>query len=208
MGSKDNSIKNLIVDFGGVLVGLDRNRCISRFKALGVEDIDGLINFYVQNDLFGRHEKGAIDDAQFRDGLRAATDTTNPSDDEIDEAWNAFLTDVPRHKLDALKRKRAEGFKVFLLSNTNNIHWTYSVRHFFSADGYHLDDCFDRVFLSYELKLVKPDPAIFKTVLDAAGIDASETLFIDDSEANCQAARFLGISTIHVTPDVDWTTMI
>ncbi len=208
MGNINKGIKSLIVDFGGVLVGLDRDRCIERFRSSGVDDVENLIKFYVQDDLFGKHEKGLIDDAQFRAGLRAATSGIQPSDEEIDAAWNAFLTDVPRCKLDALKDKRASGCKVFLLSNTNHIHWTYAVKHFFSDEGYSLDDCFDQVFLSYEMKMVKPDPSIFKAVLDTTGAEACETLFIDDSEANCRTAQSLGINIIHATPGVDWTKMI
>lgn len=205
MGS---NIRNLIIDFGGVLVGLDRDRCIRRFEALGVKDVDRLIDFYLQNDLFGKHEKGLISDDEFRAGLKSISSGKCPGDDEIDAAWNAFLTGVPRHKLDVLKAKRAEGFKVFMLSNTNHIHWTYSLRHFFNEAGYGINDCFDRVFLSFEMKLVKPDPAIFKAVLEATGARAEETLFVDDSEANCNAAAGLGIGTIHATGENDWTTMI
>jgi putative hydrolase of the HAD superfamily len=58
-------------------------------------------------------------------------------------------------------------------------------------------DYFEETFLSYEMHLAKPDKAIFEKMLSEANLLPEETLFIDDSEANCQAAASLGIQVHH-----------
>ena len=66
------------------------------------------------------------------------------------------------------------------------------------------EDYFEKMYLSYEMKMVKPAEEIFRGVLDDANLDPRETFFIDDSEANCQGAQALGISTYTVKPGEDW----
>ena len=63
---------------------------------------------------------------------------------------------------------------------------------------------FERIYLSYRLHLAKPDPAIFRHVLADAGLQADETLFIDDNADNCSAAQSLGIHTLLQSAANDW----
>lgn len=201
-----DNIKNLIIDLGGVLIGLNRQKCIDTFKEMGVENIDGLIERYVQDGIFGRHEQGLITDEEFHDGLRKLGNSTL-QDWQIDQAWCNFLEDIPDYKIEFLKKAKKK-YKVFLLSNTNNIHWQFVVRQFFSRPGYTIDDCFHKTFLSYEMKLVKPDAEIFRQLLTETGIVPQETLFIDDSAENCRSAEQLGIKTYTPQPYEDWTVKI
>ncbi|MCI6617517.1 MAG: HAD-IA family hydrolase, partial [Prevotella sp.] len=71
-----------------------------------------------------------------------------------------------------------------------------------------VDDYFDACFLSYEMHLFKPDEEIFRQTLLEAGIEAGETLFVDDLPANCEAARALGIHVLHETTGTDWMSKI
>lgn len=202
---KDN-VKNLLVDFGGILVGLDRIRCISSFRNLGIHNVDKMIELYFQEGIFGRHEKGLVSDTEFRDILRSESEQVL-SDSQIDDAWCSFLTGVPQYKLDFLKETR-KSRKVFLLSNTNNIHWQFALNNIFNLPGYGINDLFDKVYLSFELKMVKPDLSIFDFVLKDADICAQETLFIDDSKTNCMAAEELGIMTYNASASENWTCKI
>ena len=61
-----------------------------------------------------------------------------------------------------------------------------------------MDDLFEKIFLSYEMGIMKPHPDIYQRVLEEAGIRAEETLFLDDNADNIRAASALGIQTIHV----------
>ena len=164
-----DGIKNLIFDFGGVLINLDRNACRMAFEQLGIESI---------------HES-VLDDAQ------------------IDDAWNSMLADIPSYKLDSLLELKHR-YHIMLLSNTNSIHWQWAVRNRFRYKGLEVEDFFDRIYLSYELHMQKPDKEIFKYVLEDAGIAPEETFFIDDSVANCSAAEQLGIRTYCCPARSDW----
>lgn len=200
---ESKGIKNLLIDFGGVLINLDRQRCIGNFKKLGFENIEELLNIYHQQGVFMAQEKGLITPAEFRDEVRKMMGK-QVSDKEIDTAWNSFLIDIPTYKLDLLLRLR-EKYVVYLLSNTNEIHWKWSCENVFTFRTFKVEDYFEKIYLSYEMQLVKPDPEIFKAVLADANIDPKETFFIDDSNENCEIARELGISTYTPTAGEDWS---
>lgn len=91
---KRKGIKNLIFDFGGVLINLDRQRCIENFRKLGLEKVDELLGMYSQQGIFMQHEKGLISSAQFRDSIRGQI-TQEVTDEQIDAAWNKFLGGYP-----------------------------------------------------------------------------------------------------------------
>jgi len=63
---KRRGIKNLIIDFGGVLIDLDRQRCLENFRKLGLPDVEVMLDLYHQQDFFQKYEKGLITSAEFR----------------------------------------------------------------------------------------------------------------------------------------------
>lgn len=199
------NIKNLIVDFGGVLIDLDRQRCLENFKELGFADVERALDLYHQQDFFQQYEKGLISSAEFRDVIRGKIGRDVP-DDRIDAAWNSFLVGIPSYKLDLLLALRKD-YVVYLLSNTNEIHWKWSCKHAFPYKTFQVEDYFEQIFLSYEMKMAKPDAAIFRSVLEDAGLNPEETFFIDDSEANCATARSLGIATYTPKAGEDWSRL-
>lgn len=198
-----DNIKNLIIDFGGVLIDLDRERCIENFRKLGMPDVEEMLHDSHQEGFLLLHEKGLIDAAEFREGIRQRIGKP-VSDEAIDEAWNSFLVGIPAYKLDLLLELR-QHYVVYLLSNTNDIHWEWSCKNAFPHKGFRVEDYFEQIFLSYRMKMAKPDPEIFERVLAETGIDPAETLFIDDSDANCRTAQALGISTYTPKAHEDWS---
>ena len=202
---RKKGIKNLIFDFGGVLINLDRQRCIDNFKKLGLGQVEELIGQFSQQGVFMQLEKGLVSSAEFRDNIRGLAGRAL-TDKQIDAAWNSMLGNIPSYKLDALLKLR-EKYMVYLLSNTNEIHWKWSCVHAFPHKGFREKDYFEQIFLSYEMKQVKPDTEIFETVLKTTGIRPEETFFIDDSEANCQTAASLGIATYTPQAGEDWTPL-
>lgn len=196
-------IKNLIIDFGGVLIDLDRQRCLDNFKKLGMPDTEVVLDVYHQQDFFQQYEKGLITTAEFRDVIREKIGKP-VTDARIDEAWNSFLVNIPTYKLDLLLNLRKD-YVVYLLSNTNELHWQWSCQHAFPYKTFRVEDYFEHIFLSYEMKMAKPDAEIFRRVLDETGIVPQETLFIDDSDANCRTAETLGISTYTPEAHEDWS---
>ena len=114
---KRKGIKNLIVDFGGVLIDLDRQRCLENFRELGLPDVEHTLDLYHQQDFFQKYEKGLITSAEFREVIRGKIGKP-VTDAQIDDAWNSFLVSIPTFKLDLLLELRKK-YVVYLLSNTN-----------------------------------------------------------------------------------------
>lgn len=200
---KSKGIKNLIIDFGGVLIDLDRKRCIENFKKLGFANVEDYLNIFHQQGVFMDQEKGLITPVEFRNEVRDIMGKI-VSDKQIDAAWNSFLVNIPTYKLDLLLKLR-EKYVVYLLSNTNEIHWKWSCKHAFPYRTFKAEDYFEKIYLSYEMKMVKPDPEIFKAVIEDADINPKETFFIDDSDSNCKVAQELGISTYTPQAGEDWS---
>lgn len=188
-------MKNIIFDLGGVLVGFDRQRSIDAFERIGCGKVADYIRDHRTEDLFYRIELGEISTHVFCEEVRLMT-ATNAADEAIIEAWNVLLKPVTTERLQRLRELREAGHRLFLLSNTNDMHWQYC--------GHQVVDCFERVFLSYEMRLSKPDPQIFAEVLRQADIEACDTLFIDDNADNIAAAASLGIKTFHNQNIDDW----
>lgn len=194
-------ITTLIFDFGGVLINLDRQRCIDAFVQLGLRDIDRLIDNYAQAGIFAQLENGDITTDEFHNGVRQIVG--KPIDDhDIDAALNAFLLDIPDAKL-ALLRDLHRHFRLLLLSNTNAIHFPHSVQTQIATKGYQLDQLIDKCYLSYELHLSKPQPEIFRFLLESEQLTPTECLFLDDSARNIDTAKALGFNTILVPPHAD-----
>lgn len=200
---KNRGIKNLLIDLGGVLINLDRQRCVENFKKLGIPNVEKHLDVYHQDGIFMQLEKGLITPADFRNGIRGMMDKV-VSDKQIDAAWNSFLVDIPSYKLDLLLKLR-EKYVVFLLSNTNEIHWKWICKNAFPYRTFKVEDYFEKTYLSFEMKMAKPEPEIFKAVIEDAGITAEETFFIDDSAINCKVAQELGIATYTAKAGEDWS---
>lgn len=200
---KRKGIKNLIVDFGGVLIDLDYQRCLDSFRKLGLPDVEHILDIYHQQDFFSNYEKGLISSVDFRNIIREKIGRII-TDARIDAAWNSFLVGIPAYKLDLLLELRKD-YVVYLLSNTNDIHWRWSCKNAFPYKTFRVEDYFEHVFLSYEMRMAKPDKEIFQSVLDDTGIIPEETFFIDDSKANCLTAQSLGISTYTPEANEDWS---
>lgn len=197
----ENKIKNIVFDMGGVLVGLNARRCIDAFRAIGAQEIAIYVEEHRTEDLFLDIELGHITTHDFCDEVRHIA-RCKADDAQIIAAWNELTSVIPDEKL-AMLRTLNRRYRMFLLSNTNEMHWRKH-EHDFLRDGHRVEDYFEHVFLSYEMQMKKPDAEIFEAVLSQAGLNAEETLFIDDSLENCQAAGRLGIHTLHETTGHDW----
>ena len=195
-------IKNIVFDLGGVLVGLDSQRCIKAFEEIGCGEVAGYVRDHRVEDLFLEQELGRISTRQFCDEVRRICCCT-ASDEQISWAWNELLGPVSDEKL-ALLESLSGKYRLFLLSNTNDIHWQKSATDFFHCDDIRCRKYFEQLFLSYEIHLAKPQREIFEYVRDTAGIVPEETVFIDDSLVNCMSAAAVGYQTIHETSGTDW----
>ncbi|MCH5326286.1 MAG: HAD family phosphatase [Duncaniella sp.] len=200
-------IKNLLFDLGGVIMDLDRNRCVEAFNALGMREADDFLGVYGQKGDFLALERGEIDADEFRRRIRPLFD--HPvTDTEIDTAFNRFLVGIPRHRLEALRRLRCEGYRIYLLSNTNPIMMNSYIAEQFRQEGLEMADYFDGAVCSYIAKCYKPEPEIFDYTCRTCGIKPEETLFFDDSQANVDAAIAFGFSAELVVPGTEFADIV
>ncbi|NTV83272.1 MAG: HAD family phosphatase [Bacteroidales bacterium] len=190
-------VKNIIFDFGGVIIPVDPMAYAGGMIELGCEDIAGLHEQFLRDQVYIRFEKGEMSPEEFRQLLR--TGFNNPvTDAQLDHAWNLMLGEVPPHHVTFLEEIKSK-YRTFLLSNTNKIHYDHYQAQFCKVYSYNsLDDLFEKAYYSFQLKLYKPDAAIFDYVLKDSGLIAVETLFIDDNKENVEAARRAGLQAIHL----------
>lgn len=184
-------------DLGGVIMDIDRQRCVDYFAALGMNNADDFFDAYRQKGPFLRLESGQISADEFRAEMKRLL-PPGATDAEIDRGLSLFLRGIPEERLDTLRRLRAEGHGVWLLSNTNPIMWVNDIMPEFRKQGLDITAYFDGTLTSFEAGVCKPDRRIYELALAKFGIPAAETTFFDDGPANVEAARACGINAVLV----------
>lgn len=190
------NIKNILFDLGGVIMDIEKQRCVDAFKKIGLTDADKFFGDYGQGGPFGQLEEGTITAAQWREQVRSLIGKS-VSDNDIDNAFMAFLIGIPVYRLENLRLLRKK-YRIYLLSNTNPVMWNAYIADQFCREGLTRNDYFDGMVTSFEARALKPSADIFDYTAKTLSIKPEETIFIDDSKSNCDAAAALGWGTIHV----------
>ncbi len=191
-------IKNLLFDMGNVIIDINIPLTHRAFAQLASLDAEAANELFRAKAFFRHFEVGEVSESEFRAMLKREFRGEAWTDSAIDAAWCALLLEMPKERLELLA-KLSRKYRVFLLSNTNPIHVREITRRA-AALGVDFPGLFEKMYLSSEMGLMKPDPAIYERVLADAGLVAEETLFVDDSLDNILAANALGIQTIHLNP--------
>lgn len=195
-----DKIKNIIFDLGGVIIDLDRRMAVDALDRLGLNDASAMLGEYEQKGPFLMLEKGQISSSEIYDIIlpHCAKGTTC---NDIRDAFEQFLRGIPVERLQMLDKLREKGFRLFVLSNTNPIMYNHWIDNAFRGDGKTINDYFDGIVTSYQERMCKPDPALFKKVYERYGLTPGETLMLDDSEANVKAARSVGLQAKRITKE-------
>lgn len=186
-------IKNIIFDFGGVVIDIDEQLTINEFAKLGVNDISKADSpEFIE--IVRKFEKGIFTPEIFRNKLREYFELS-ATDQEIDDAWNALLFDIPAERIKVIEKVK-KNYNIFLLSNSNEIHYDLYVRDLQLRFGYtEFAELFHQAYFSFDLHLSKPKPEIYEFVMYQEDLNPAETLFIDDKIENIEAAKKLGFQT-------------
>lgn len=189
-------IKNIIFDLGGILLNIDFNIATKNFKKLGVNAFDQFFRQDHASELFSNLETGKISPIQFYHSFLSETGITITYE-ELTEAWNSLLLDFPLDRIELLEELRKD-YNLYLFSNTNQIHYDAFTASFKALTGKNFNDYFKKAYYSHEIGLRKPHTQAFEFILKEQHLIPSETLFIDDTFPNVQAAKLLGLKTIHI----------
>ncbi len=181
-------IKNIIFDFGDIFINLDKQIIFREAQKYGGTPQLTPELQKINNDF----EVGAISPDEFILALRGVYPKATPQ--EITDIWNGMLLDFPDYRLDFISNlAKKNEYRLFLLSNTNAIHIPYLAEKWGQERFNRFKNCFEKFYLSQEIRMRKPDAEIFEFVLNENGLKAEETFFIDDTEENTDAAEKLGI---------------
>ena len=186
-------IKNIIFDFGDVFLNLDKAGPSKVLKQKGIDSITK-----EDEDLLRTYEVGKLTSEEVIQHFNKSYSLKN---DEFKWIWNSMLLDFPDHRFHFLKNlKSSNKYRLFLLSNTNEIHIDW-VKEDWGMERYdEFKSCFEKFYLSHEIHLRKPNTDIYEFVLSENQLKPDETFFIDDTKVNTDAASELGIKTWNIDP--------
>lgn len=181
-----------IFDMGNVIIDIDFNRVFDKWSELSGTPSEEIKSRFTFGNIFQLHECGKISDIEFAELLCEEMGITLSFED-FAEGWHAIFISLRPEVIDIMERLREQGHRVVVLSNTNRLHLDYWPEHYpeIAASS-------DFLYLSQDLGMRKPDPEIFKYVLQSEEFEAADAVFFDDVEENVKAAQALGIHSIHV----------
>ena len=195
-------IKDIVFDFGGVLIEIDTANALRKFNNLGLDNPERYLNSYKQEGAFYALENGDINADEFVQQLSQLCGRELTYNDAF-EGWMGFVVKVQTEYLNWLQDLRSS-YRLSILSNTNPFLQGWARSCSFTPDGKSLDDLFDKLFLSYLMHCSKPSDEIYLKMLRDGNMRPEETLFVDDGTKNIEVARNLGINVLQVKNGEDW----
>ena len=180
-------IKNIIFDFGDIFINLDKQAPLLEMAKFGFTELTPELD-----TIFKKYEMGLMESDDFINRLQAIF--TNATKDQIKDAWNSIILDFPEDRLKFIEKlKNDNQYRLFLLSNTNDLHID-KVKESMGLERFNrFKNCFEVFYLSQEMKMRKPNADIYEFVLNENQLNANETFFLDDTKENTDAASKLGI---------------
>ena len=185
------SIKNIVFDLGGVIVDLELERVREAFREIGMPRMAALMDPCYPAAVNELLERGAITWEEACDEMRRIDNLPTVTNEQIAWVYAEFLARVDERKIEQIEALRKQGYRTYILSNTNPVAYEVVRQHFLRA-GRQIEACFDEICLSFEMKMLKPDPQIFEELIRRTGIRPEESLYIDDGARNADAAHALG----------------
>lgn len=189
----NEKIKGIVFDLGSTLIKIDYKPLL---KNLGLDgkyseqDIYNLLEHPAQ-----KYESGKISTEMFIENAIQALQV-DVNFDRFKHAWCSVATEYV-NGMDGLIKILHAKFPLYLLSNTNELHFEYILKIF---PGLKI---FNKYFLSYKTGTMKPEIEIYKYMLENIPFKASEILFVDDKEINIESAARLGIDAVHFSSSHD-----
>lgn len=187
-------LKNIIFDFGGVLI--DWNPL---YLYRNIFDTEEEVNHFLENVC--RYDWNILQDAgrSLAEATRVLQDQHPEHREEIAiyyGRWDEMLGGTIEENV-KLIRPLKEKYSIYGLTN-----WSAETIPI-AMDRYDFFNDLDGIVVSGAEKVIKPDPRIYQILLERYGIQAKESLFIDDNYVNVKAAQQLGFQTIHLEDGIN-----
>ena len=154
-------VKNIIFDLGGVVIDLERRQAVDALDRLGIKDASALLGEYEQKGPFLMLETGDISSSELYDILLPQCKEGTTCND-IRDAFEQFLRQIPVERLRMIDKLREKGYKLYVLSNTNPIMYNHWIDNAFRGDGKTINDYFHGIVTSFQERMCKPNPDLFK----------------------------------------------
>jgi len=183
------NVKAIIFDLGGVILNIDYKLTVAAFEKLGVKNAHLFYSKKTQNPIFDKIEIGAITADSFLVELQKYCNYSDKK--KVKNAWNSMLLNLPKNRIECIQKLRKK-HKVFLLSNTNEIHIAAFRKKLGEKRWIVFSGLFDKMYLSHEIGYRKPNKEAFQIILDENNLTPKEIFFIDDSPQHINAAKKLG----------------
>lgn len=185
-------IKTIIFDIGGVLIGYDWRAYMMKLFNGDEKLVDALITNIFKNQRWDEVDRGVLTEEEL---IASFSQDAPELRDQIQLFWDncgdaLWQYDFTHEWLDELK---ARGYQLLYLSN-----WSDNLYHLASKQLDFLPKLDGGVF-SYKVKLIKPDHAIYNTIIERYDLNPSECVFLDDKIENIEGARECGLNAIQVT---------
>ena len=184
-------IKNIIFDFGGVLVDWNPHYLFDDYFG-SVEKTTWFLDHICTNEWNRQFDGGK----PFAEGLAELTEAHPEWAREIAvywDQWEKMMGDAIPGMFDLVAACKAAGYGVYGLTN-------WSAETFYRIEkNYPVFALLDGKIVSGDVKLLKPDAAIFHYLLDRYNLMAEESVFIDDTPANVEGAIRAGLAGLPFT---------
>ena len=186
-------IKNIVFDFGDIFINLDKKLFAEELQKIHIsQESEELLPILQQ------YEMGLVSTDKF---LTFFEERLSVSQDKLKRAWNSILLDFPKERLRFIQNlSKSKKYRLFLLSNTNDLHISWIQQNWGMEQYNAFKICFEQFYLSHEINLRKPNNNIYEFVLTMNKLAPKETLFIDDTKENTDAAKALGIHIWNLKP--------
>lgn len=182
-----------IFDLGNVIVDIDFNRVLGVWSDLGRVPLATLKSQFVMGESFHQHERGEISDEAFAAEICGDLGIAL-SFEQFSAGWQAVFVGVRPEVVSIMNQLRQRGERVVILSNTNRLHCG-----FWPSQYPEVQTAADKIYLSQDMGMRKPEARIYEQVLREENATADQAVFFDDNLENIEAARALGIQSVHVT---------
>ena len=186
-------IKNIVFDFGDIFINLDKKLFAEELQKIHIsQESEEMLPILQQ------YEMGLVSTDKF---LTFFEERLSVSQDKLKRAWNSILLDFPKERLRFIQNlSESKKYRLFLLSNTNDLHISWIQKNWGMEQYNAFKICFEQFYLSHEINLRKPNNNIYEFVLTTNKLAPKETLFIDDTKENTDAAKALGIHIWNLKP--------